>query len=137
LKGSGRRILLFSGPANGIPDDLCQLPRGTQGSGSEDRTGDTPGETFLSVAPNDVRKVGFFQVVDQVGGSLTLGGVKAHIQQTVMSEGEAAFALVKLHGGHTKVHHDPVDTLPAVFLQDFSALQVRSLDYLRAMTKGT
>jgi len=54
-----------------------------------------------------------------------------------MSEGEAAFALVKLHGGNAKVHHDPVHTLPADFLQEFGALQIGCVHYTRALAEWT
>ena len=66
--------------------DFGQLPRGGQWPGFHDGTGDTPGQTSLSVLPEQRRQVLYRQGVDDVGGSGARRRVHTHVERPVLTE---------------------------------------------------
>ena len=113
----GRVALLVQGRRwLGGPDDLHELPGGRQLpllARLHDPAGDALGEALLAPVAQDPPQVLLRVLHDDVPGRELGRGVHAHVQRSVIGVGEAAFALVELHGGDAEVEEDAVGGLEA------------------------
>src|SRR5882672_12929304 len=85
LKRSRRRIdTLVALARDGPPDDVRELPRRGDGSGTpgfDDGPGDTAGKTLLAVAEDHVREILFLDVRQPFGGCVPGGLIHPHVER--------------------------------------------------------
>ena len=85
-----------------------QLASGFERAGSNDRTRDAPGLSFLAIVIEDVGDGGFGGAIEEIGRAFAFLA-HSHVERAVSRKGKAATGLVELHRGHADVHHYPVN----------------------------
>ena len=109
LKGPGRRID-FSAPAEHIGYDRGELPGARDrrlATTLDDRFGDPPTGTLLAIAIDDRGERSLVGAIDHISRRLAIIR-HAHVERTILGEGEAAFGVVELLRRHADVEHDAV-----------------------------
>nr|RAV91232.1 hypothetical protein DBT45_09165 [Aerococcus tenax] len=101
LKGPRRGMnAVLRAAADDAGDRIGQRQRAVElrfGPRLHDRLGDGARPLLLAIDGDDAGKIGLVEGVDDIGGRKPLAA-HAHVERTVLLEGEAAFRLIELHG---------------------------------------
>ncbi len=112
LEGPRRRVLgLIVPAAKHAGDDVGKLAGPGDGGfcpARHDGADDGAGALLLAEGGEDGGKIALRQSVDEIACGQTLGA-HAHVEGTVLGEGEAALRLIELHGRDAEVERHAVD----------------------------
>ena len=114
LKRLRRGVDLSETAAFRAADDFRELSRrgdGTPLPFAHDGPGDATRSLFFAEAPENIRKGGFVEAVDEIAGGRTAAPVHSHIERAFVEETEPSLRCVHLVRGHTQVEYDSIHPL--------------------------